>query len=100
MDEQFCVKFDTITNYFTIINVGTGEDVYKGVNNLGQKELKRIVKEGDLITVSSDENTIFIGLDEESLNTFIEANQKLTVVEAQNTGRTLSLPCLSDLASM
>ena len=27
MDEQFCVKFDTITNYFTLINLGTGEEV-------------------------------------------------------------------------
>lgn len=90
MDEQICVKFDTITNYFTIINVGTGEEVYKGVNNLGQKELKTIVKEGDLITVSSDENTIIIGLDEEALNTFIEANQKLTVVDNAGTiGETL-----------
>jgi len=90
MDEQFCVKFDTITNYFTLINLGTGEEVYKGVNNLGQKEFKTLVKTGNLITITSDANTVIIGLDEEVLNTFIEANQKLTVVDnAGTTGESL-----------
>jgi hypothetical protein len=90
MDEQFCVKFDTITNYFTLINLGTGEEVYKGVNNLGQKEFKTLVKTGNLITITSDANTVIIGLDETALNTYVEANQKLTVVSnAGSSGETL-----------
>jgi len=90
MDEQFCVKFDTITNYFTLINLGSGEEVYKGVNNLGQKEFKTLVKTGDLITIASDANTVIIGLDETALNDYIEANQKLTVVaNAGDVGETL-----------
>lgn len=90
MDEQICVKLDTVTNYFTLINLGTGEEIYKGVNNLGQKEFKTLVKTGNLITINSDDNTVIIGLDEEALNTFIEANQKLTVVSnAGTTGETL-----------
>ena len=90
MDEQFCVKFDTITNYFTLINIGSGAEVYKGVNNLGQKELRTIVKEGDLVTVEEGENTIIIGIDEEALNTFIETNQKTVVVSNAGTiGETL-----------
>ena len=90
MDEQICVKLDTITNYFTLINIGSGAEVYKGVNNLGQKELRTIVKEGDLVTVEEGENTIIIGIDEEALNTFIETNQKTVVVSNAGTiGETL-----------
>ena len=90
MDEQICIKLDTITNYFTLINIGSGAEVYKGVNNLGQKELRTIVKEGDLVTVEEGENTIIIGIDEEALNTFIETNQKTVVVSNAGTiGETL-----------
>ena len=72
MDAQICALFESITNYFTLINVGEGEGVYKGVNNLGQKEIKSLSKTGDLITISSTTDEIVFSIDEDVLTTFIE----------------------------
>lgn len=89
MDAQICVKFNTITNYFTIINVGTGAELYKGVNNLGQKEFRTIVKEGNLVTVEQDMDTIIIGIDETALTAYVQTNQKTTVVSNAGDGAPL-----------
>lgn len=47
MDEQFCVKFDTITNYFTLINIGSGEQKYiKELIISGKKNWEQLLKKG------------------------------------------------------
>ncbi len=47
------------------------------------------LKKGEY-TITSDANTVIIGLDETALNTYVEANQKLTVVSnAGSSGETL-----------
>ena len=72
MDAQICALFESVTNYFTLINVGEGAGVYKGVNNLGQKEIKSLSKTGDLITITPATNEIVFSIDEEALTNFIE----------------------------
>ena len=84
MDEALCERFESITNYFTLINTGIGAEVYKGVNLLGQKEIRKINTVGDLITVTQNTLDISISIDEDELTTFIQDNQ-LTVV-IQNVG--------------
>lgn len=74
IDTQICIKFNTITNYSALVNVGNGASVYKGVNNLGQKEIRKINKVGNLITVTENTNDISISINELALNTFIGAN--------------------------
>jgi len=71
MDAQICALFNSITNYFTILNVGAGAGVYKGVNLLGQKELKSLTKTGDLIVITSSTNEINFTIDEAELTNFI-----------------------------
>ena len=71
MDAQICALFDSITNYFTLINIGEGVGVYKGVNVLGQKEFKSLVKEGDLITITGNTSEISFSIDEAELTNFI-----------------------------
>ncbi len=79
IDAQICIKFNTITNYSALVNIGNGANLYKGVNNLGQKEIRRVNKVGNLIKVTENTNDVSISIDELALNTFIEANNFTTV---------------------
>jgi len=90
LDAFICEKFDQQNAYFTLVNTGNGAEVYKGVNGQGQKLIRKINSSDDLINVTQNTDDISIGIDEAELNTFIEANQKLTVVSnAGTTGETL-----------
>lgn len=75
LDAYICTKFDSVTNFFQLINLGIGSQVYKGVNILGKKEMRTLVDSG-LINLVQGDNDITISVDEAALNTFIEANQK------------------------
>lgn len=76
LDTFICEKVDDITNALTLKNIGTGAKVYKGNDLLGRKELRTVIKTGDLITVTENTNDIAVSIDESALNTFIEENQK------------------------
>lgn len=76
IDIAICNKFATITNYFSLINVGGQAEVYKGVNNLGQKEFRTISDNGEqnpLITIIQNSNTIDIVAERTNLTAFINA---------------------------
>ncbi len=79
IDAQICVLFDSITNYFTLVNTGSGVEIYSGVNNLGQKKIRKLNETGTLLTITQNTDDITFAIDETVLNTFIEANQKTTV---------------------
>jgi hypothetical protein len=79
IDAQVCAIFNNITNYFALVNTGTGAEVYNGVNNLGQKKIRKINKVGNLVTVTQNTDDISISIDETALDNFIEANQLTTV---------------------
>lgn len=85
LDEFICTKFDSVTNFFNLINVGTGSEIYKGVNMLGKKEIRTLLDSG-LINLAQGTNDITISVDEAALNTFIEANQKTYSVANTGTG--------------
>lgn len=88
LDEFICTKFDSVTNFFQLINLGTGAQVYKGVSMLGKKEMRTLVDSG-LINLVQGANDITISVDEAALNTFIEANQK--TYSAANIGTGASI---------
>lgn len=75
LDAYICARFESVENFFQIINVGGGYEVYKGVTALGKKELRTLV-DSNLINLVQGTDTITISVDETVLNTFIEANQK------------------------
>ena len=72
LDQYICQLFSSTTNYFTLINVGGGIEVYKGVDNLGQKQIRTLISQGDIITVTQNTDTIAVGVDEEALTTFVQ----------------------------
>lgn len=72
MDEFICTKFNEVVGYFSLVSVGVGAAVYKGISGIGQKEIRSITKTGDLIIVAQNTDDIAISIDEEELTTFIE----------------------------
>lgn len=75
LDTYICDRFSSVENFLTLINVGTGIEIYKGNTSLGKKQLRTLIDSG-LINLVQDVDTITISVDEAALNTFIETNQK------------------------
>ena len=75
LDAFICEKFNQTVAYFNLLNVGTGAEVYKGVNGVGNKLIRKINKVGNLITVTQNTDDISLSIDETALGTFIENNQ-------------------------
>lgn len=71
IDQAVCDKIAEVTNYISLVNVGDGAEVYKGVNGIGQKQIRTILG-SSLIDVAQSTNDIQISIDEASLTTFIE----------------------------
>jgi hypothetical protein len=84
LDAYICEKFDSVTNFFQLINIGTGAQVYKGVSILGKKELRTLL-DSNLINIVQGTNDITISVDETVLTTFISNLSGVeTVVQGTN----------------
>ena len=71
VDTAICAKFSAVVSYFKLINVGTGiGKIYKGINILGEKEIKSI-KAGNLVTVTDLTNEVEIGVNQTALDLII-----------------------------
>ena len=71
VDTAICAKFSAVVSYFKLINVGTGiGKIYKGINILGEKEIKSI-KAGNLVTVTDLTNEVEIGINQTALDLII-----------------------------
>lgn len=85
LDAYICERFGSVENFFKLVNVGGGAQIYKGISILGEKELRTLV-DSNLINIVQGTNDITISVDESALNTFIEANQKTYSVANVGTG--------------
>ena len=86
LDAFICKVREDLINAFTLKNIGTGSEVYKGVDLLGRKEIRKINAVGNLATVTQNPNDISVSINEANLDTFIEANQKTYTVANVGTG--------------
>ena len=86
LDAFICKVREDLINAFTLRNIGTGAEVYKGVDLLGRKEIRKINAVGNLATVTQNANDISVSINEANLDTFIEANQKTYTVANVGTG--------------
>ena len=75
LDAFICTKFDQTVAFFTLINVGTGSQIYKGINGVGQKEIRSVITTGTLLTNVQNTNDITLGIDEDELLAFVLENQ-------------------------
>lgn len=58
LDQAICDKVETITNYISLVNVGDGAEVYKGVNGIGQKQLRTLTSENNSVVIQTNTDTI------------------------------------------
>ena len=71
-----------LLNGMNLVNLGTvGARIYRGIDLLGRKEVRRINKTGNLITVTENTDDIVIGLDTIALQTVI--NNSLPIISPQ-----------------
>ena len=76
LDNYICEAIDEINASINLVNVGTGEDIYAGIDGIGRRKIKRINTDSNILTITPNTDDITFGIDEEALDTFIEANQK------------------------
>lgn len=74
LDAYICEAIAAINASINLINIGTGAEIYKGIDGIGRREIRKINAVGDLITVIQNTNDISISIDEENLIDFIEDN--------------------------
>lgn len=77
LDTFICNALEEINTGINLINVGTGLGLYKGIDVLGRREIKSLITNSNILTLTANTNDITFGINEEALDTFIEENQIL-----------------------
>jgi hypothetical protein len=72
LDAYICEAIEEINTSINLINVGTGEDIYAGIDGIGRRKIKRVNTDSNILTITPNENDITFGIDEEELTTFVE----------------------------
>lgn len=72
LDGFICTIVEQSALSTVLINIGTGADIYRGIDLQGRKEIRRINPVGDLVTVTQNTDDISISIDETELSNFIQ----------------------------
>lgn len=65
LDEYICTAIAELIASINLVNVGTGAQIYKGVDGIGRKELKTITSDGSIvITPSTNEIQLSVSVPE------------------------------------
>jgi hypothetical protein len=86
LDAYICTAIAEINNSINLINVGTGLQIYAGIDALGRRKIRSIITTGDLLTSVQNTDDITIGIDEAELSQFVKDNQKTYSVANVGTG--------------
>lgn len=88
LDTYLCDLSNQLANSFSLISIGQGTRVYRGVDGIGRKEIRSITPANSFITVglSTDDKEIKIGIDEVVLKDFVQDNQITYSVSNVGTG--------------
>lgn len=73
LDAFICNKFQEVSQFFKVSNVGLGAKVYKGVSNLGVKEFKTLISNNSSVIFVENENEINVTVNQDWLNQQIES---------------------------
>ena len=61
LDAHICNKFQETTQYLTLVNVGEGAEIYKGISTIGNKEIRTLTSgNNNLLDVVQEANSIVI----------------------------------------
>lgn len=59
LDTYICERFETVENFFRLVNIGTGAGIYKGIDGIGRKQIKSLIGAG-IISITEQGDTITI----------------------------------------
>lgn len=62
LDEYICTAISQISTNLNLINIGSGAEIYKGVDNLGRRTLRTITSTNSSITIVEGTDTIDISV--------------------------------------
>lgn len=77
-DAYVCSKFDSISGFTSLRNVGVGAEVYKGVDSIGRKEIRKIKSSDSSVTITQ-------GTDDINLSVVVPNGTETKVVAGTNT---------------
>ena len=86
LDTYICDAIAEINNSINLINVGTGLQIYAGIDAIGRRKIRSLITTGDLLTSVQNTDDITIGIDETELSQFVKDNQKTYSVANVGTG--------------
>lgn len=75
-DKAICQKLDFILEKGNLINVGGGVELYQGINQQGQKEIRTLVSSDGSVTIELDDDTVDIKV--EGVTLFTLENESTT----------------------
>jgi hypothetical protein len=86
LDTYLCDLSTQLANAFSLISVGEGVRVYKGVDGIGRKEIRSLVSPDGFLSIglSTDNKEIEFSINQTVLKTFVQANQ--ITYSASNVG--------------
>lgn len=97
LDTFICNKFNEAIRYLTLTNVGTGANVFKGISNTGERELRSIITDNNtLLDVIQNADTINIKAGTHRLE--LTSNQLALIVNTNQGDRTLTTVTLPSSA--
>jgi hypothetical protein len=68
LDAYICEAIEEINTSINLINVGTGEDIYAGIDGIGRRKIKRVNTDSNILTITPNTDDITFGIDEKELN--------------------------------
>jgi len=87
-DEAICDKLDVVLGKGNLVNIGEGTELYAGINNLGQREIRTLI---------SSDGSIIIELNEEENSIDFIYNGETFILEKEST--TADAQIISDFDS-
>lgn len=84
-----CIKFQEVQNYFRIINVGVGSEIYAGNNLIGEKKLRKLNSNSPILTITQNTEDITFSVDDTELSNYVQNNQKTYSVSNVGTGASI-----------
>lgn len=88
LDTYLCDLSTQLANAFSLISVGEGIRVYKGVDGIGRKEIRSLTNPDGFISIglSTNNREIELNVNQTVLKTFVQANQITYSVSNVGTG--------------
>lgn len=59
LDAYICERFTSVENFLQLVNIGSGSQIYRGINVLGKRELRTLLSDGTVTIIQNADNISF-----------------------------------------